>query len=171
MQLRAPVKVTLAEIPNGPAGTRATLRVMGQLARDGKRDYRIRELALSLVNGLPQKDWWGEVRRLHAFVRDRIRYVRDIDGIETLATPAQTLQIGQGDCDDKAVLLAALLQSIGHPARFVAFGKRSNQFSHVLVQTKIRSGNNSNWISLETTEPVNVGWQPPDMPHVMVESV
>lgn len=171
MQLNSRPRVTLAEIPDGVDGTRATLIIMRQLARDGKRDYRIRELALSLVHDLPNKDRWGEVLRLHQFVRDRIRYVGDIDGIETIATPDQTLRIGQGDCDDKAVLLAALLLSIGHPARFIAFGRRPNQFSHVLTQTRIRGKQHSNWISLETTEPVRAGWAPPDMPYTMIETV
>ncbi len=52
--------------------------------------------------------------------------------------------------------LLLLLESIGHPTRFVAVGFRPHNYSHVYLETKI--GNT--WLGLETTEPVEVGWQP-----------
>lgn len=159
--------VQLAAIPDGPAGTRATLRAMRQFVKAGKEDYRLRQLALSLVGPLPAKDWWSEIQTLHAFVRDRIRYVRDIKGIETLATPDETLRIGQGDCDDKSVLLATLLETLGHPARFVAVALQPGQYSHVLVETKL----GKNWIPLETTENVPAGWYPAGVRARMVEHI
>jgi hypothetical protein len=144
-------------IPSGKEGTKATLKIMGQLVKDGKKNLTVRQTALSLVRGLGPKDWAGEVRNLHAFVRDRIRYVRDIHGVETLATPEKTLEFGQGDCDDKSVLLASLLASAGHPTRFVAIALTDPEnFVHVYPETKI----GANWIALETTEPVEVGWEP-----------
>lgn len=150
LTMRAPPTATLGKIPSGDAGTRATLQLMSQLVREYKKHYPIRQLALNLVASARQKDWMTEVERLHRYVRDRIRYVRDITNVETLATPLRTLQIGQGDCDDKSTLLATLLESIGHPTRFVAVavGPRP-QFAHVYVETKVRQG----WIPLETTEP------------------
>jgi transglutaminase-like putative cysteine protease len=137
---------------------------MRQFTRDGKRHYPIRDLALSLVKRNGQKDWYGEVRDLHHFVRDKIRYVRDIRGVETIATPEITVQIGQGDCDDKSVLLASLLESIGHPTRFVALSFTPGVYSHVLVESKI----GEKWVALETTEPVETGWFPPGVINRMV---
>lgn len=148
--------MTLQAIPDGPEGVYHTLKIMRQLAREGKKSPIIRQLALSLVRGNHQKDWVGEVKNLHAFVRDKIRYVKDIEGVETVALPEITLQLEQGDCDDKSVLLASLLGSIGHPTRFVAIGFKPRQFSHVFVETKI----GDKWIPLETTEPVSIGWTP-----------
>ncbi len=165
MQLnQKPPMVTLQKIPDGARGINHTLRVMRQFTRQGKRQYSIRELALSLVRRNGHKDWFGEIRDLHHFVRDKIRYIKDIRGIETLATPEKTLEIGQGDCDDKSVLLATLLESIGHPSRFVAVGFKPGIYSHVLVESKI--GNR--WIALETTEPVSTGWFPPGVVSRMV---
>jgi len=129
---------------------------MSGLVKEYKKALPIRTLALQLVKRNGQKDWLGEVRKIQEFVRDRIRYVKDIRGVETLQTPVKTLEFGQGDCDDKSTLVAALLESIGHPTRFVAVGF-SGQFAHVLVETKI--GNK--WIAVETTEPVGLGWFPP----------
>jgi transglutaminase-like putative cysteine protease len=164
--------ITLAAIPDGVQGIRATLALMVNIARKSKTDYAVRDKALSLVSTLTQKDWLGEVRAIHQYVRDDIRYVKDINGVETLATPAQTMQIGQGDCDDKALLTAALLETLGHPARFVAVGRELGQFEHVLVETKLSfKGGASHWVSVETTEPVPVGWYPPGMVYRLVYNV
>ncbi len=147
---------TLQLIPSGKAGTIATLKLMSRLVKNGKKSLPVRQAALSLVKNNYQKDWAGEVKDLHRFVRDNIRYVRDIRGIETLQTPDKTLEFGQGDCDDKSVLLASLLEAIGHPTRFVAIAQTGEEFVHVYPETKI----GGTWISLETTEPVEIGWQP-----------
>jgi len=129
---------------------------MKQIVNKGKKNIDIRMLTLSLVRGLPPKDWRGEVNRIHEFVRDEIRYVRDIKGVETLQSAPKTLEIGQGDCDDKATLAASMLETIGHPSRFVAMGFNGAGFSHVLVESKI--GNK--WVVLETTQPWALGRAP-----------
>jgi len=140
------------------------LRLMSQLVRTGKMSDIVRGMAANLVQDLPQKDWVGEVRRLFEYVRDSIRYVRDIRGVETLHTAERILEQGQGDCDDKSIILASLLEAIGHPSRLVAVGFKPGIFSHVFVETKI----GSRWLSLETTEPVGMGWTPPDVKEKMV---
>ena len=138
---------------------------MGQLSRQGKKYLPLRQLALSLVSRNGQKDWIGEIKNLHAFVRDKIRYVRDIRGVETISAVDRILESGQGDCDDKSVLLAALLESIGHPARFVAIKLGGDEYEHVYVETRVGNGK---WISLETTEPVEIGWEPPGVTQRLV---
>jgi transglutaminase-like putative cysteine protease len=143
-------------LPSGVEGVRATLKEMRKFVRDYKKSDQVRSIAAELVSPLQQKNFMGEIKRLHAFVRDAIRYLRDIHGVEVVQSPPETLRRGYGDCDDKAVLLAALLESIGHPTRFVAVGKAPGKFTHVYVET-LRG---TNWIALETTEPVDVGWQP-----------
>ena len=157
MHLPTRPRAFLAAIDSGPKGVYQTLRIMRYFVRTGKKDMLVRQKALSIIKNRPQKDFAGEVQDLHKFVRDSIRYVKDIAGVETVQTPDITLEIGQGDCDDKSVLLASLLESIGHPTRFVAVGFRPGHFSHVLIETKI----GARWIPLETTEPVPMGWYPP----------
>lgn len=146
----------LLGIPSGVAGVRVTLAIMRSLSRRFKTDLTIRKKAAALTQHLSQKDWSGQVRALHGFVRDGIRYIKDIDGVETVQTPLFTLQNEYGDCDDKSTLLAALLASIGHPSRFLAIGMEPGKFSHVLVETRI----GDKWIPLETTAPVPPGWLP-----------
>ena len=151
---------TLAALPDGRAGTVETLRIMRNMARNAVRSptQEIRHLALSLIAILPARRWGAEVEALHAFVRDDIRYARDPVGIESVATPEKTLQLRAGDCDDKSTLLAAMLESIGHPSRFVAVGFNGGNFSHVYVESKIGSA----WVPLETIIPKPMGWSPPD---------
>lgn len=112
---------------------------------------------------MDQKDYRGEAEKLHKFVRDRIRYVRDIRGVETLHTPELLLKLQTGDCDDKAILLSALLESIGHSTRFKAIGFLQGLFSHVLLEVFI----DGEWVPAETTEPVELGWQPQNVADVI----
>jgi len=103
-----------------------------------------------------QKDYACEVKCLHAYVRDSIRYLQDPVDVERLQSADKTIELGAGDCDDKSILLAALLESIGHPTRFIAIGFEPEIYSHVYVETKI----GAEWVPLETTESVEVGWEP-----------
>lgn len=118
----------------------------------------VRQKALDIFRekGVPPRKWMPEIAALHSFVRDQIRYVRDPVGVELVSTPEATLAAGQGDCDDKSVLLAALLEATGHPARFTVVAFNGQPFSHVLVETK--SG--SRWIPAETIIYKPLGWFP-----------
>lgn len=147
----------LGSLPSDSPGTHATLKLMAGLVKQFKRDPMIRETALSLVAGLRPKDWSGETARLYEYVRDQIRYTRDVSGVETLQTPPVTMELEAGDCDDKSTLLAALLESIGHPTRFVATGYRAPQaYSHVYVESLL----GDKWMPLDATTDKPFGWTP-----------
>jgi transglutaminase-like putative cysteine protease len=119
---------------------------MTQITKAGKKSPRVRALALKLVKDKAPQDFKGEIIALFLYVRDVLRYVKDIRGVETLHTPDQLLNFGQGDCDDKSILLASLLESIGHPTRFIAAAYRGGRFSHVYLETRI----GRKWLPLET---------------------
>ena len=138
----------LADLPSGAQGTNTTLRLMRRFVHDYKSSGQVRETALALISGVRQKDWVGEVRAIFDWVRDHIRYTRDINGVETLQTPLVTMELEAGDCDDKSTLLASLLESIGHPTRFVAAGYQApNRYSHVYVETRL----GTRWVPLDAT--------------------
>lgn len=118
----------------------------------------MRERSLAILHGIPGKDFRSEIERLFYWVRDNIRYTRDVRGVETVQSPEKTLEYRQGDCDDQCTLLAAMLESVGHPARFVAVGFRPHHFSHVYVEVHTPRG----WVALDPTENVAVGWAPPN---------
>lgn len=159
---RKPEKTVATLTGLGSASHVDTLRHMRAFVHESLRhpDQIVRECALSLVANCPERRWVAEVAACHGYVRDAIRYVRDPEEFELVQSPEKTLQYRQGDCDDKATLLAALLKSLAHPTRFVAIavGSPSAPFSHVLCESKVGDG----WWSLETILPVPMGWYPPD---------
>ena len=158
MQLnrRSPTTSQLLAIPGGDAGTIATLKIMRRLVRAAKKTFPVRQTALSLVQNIGQKNWHREVAEIWRFVNNNIRYVRDVNGVETLQTPEKTMEFGQGDCDDQSVLVASLLESIGHPTRFIAIGFGPASYQHVFAETKV--GNK--WLPVETTEDWPLGFIP-----------
>ena len=120
---------------------------------------QVRDKVIALIRqaGIMPKDWIGEIRELHRFVRDDVRYLMDPTDVELVQDADSTLRLRVGDCDDKSTLLCAMLESIGHPTRFLAIGFEPGIFEHVLLETKV----GEQWISCETTEDVEIGWQPP----------
>lgn len=161
------VNVTLSALPDGVRGVRQTLAHMVDLAKKGRADYRIRSRAEKIIRNIRQKNYLEEARAIQAWVRDNIRYTRDVRDVETLSSPDQTLARSQGDCDDKSLLVASLLESIGHQTRFVAVGTAPNDFEHVLAEVNI----DGQWIAVETTENVPLGWYPDRMPYRLVFNV
>jgi hypothetical protein len=144
-------------LSEGKRGILETANYMRTLVVQSKTDMTIRNLALSLVRFLPDKDEIGEIETVFNYVRDHIRYVKDIYGVETLSTPEHTLEIGQGDCDDKSVLLASLLESIGYSTMFKLTGYHGNEFEHVMTFVVFSNG----VLTLDPTEPEPAGYEPP----------
>jgi transglutaminase-like putative cysteine protease len=143
---------------------------MRQIVRAAVRDPRMvaRNKAIEITRGVASKDFRGEIETVYDWVDRNIRFVKDINGIETLQTPTRTLQLEVGDCDDHSILLSALLESIGHPTRFVAVGFSPGNFSHVLTETRL----GGRWIPLETTVPgAHIGWYPPGVRARMVQNI
>lgn len=152
-----PTQLETVAIPEGSAGTRRTLKIMAALAKQARKDEIIRDTAKNLVMTCGAGDYRGEVNECFVFVRDHIRYLMDTVGMERVAYPVETLRARAGDCDDKSTLLAALLESIGHPCRFVAVGyTHPGDFEHVYVETRI----GKDWVPCETTLNVDLGWAP-----------
>ena len=133
-------------LPPGDGGTEATLAIMKKLVEgpEGAQNLLVRETAIRVLGrqGGLEHNLMGQLRALYYFVRDGIRFVGDIAGVETLQSPRYTLTVKAGDCDDRATLIAALVRAIGIPAtlrfRVVAANPRAPQtFSHVYVMANI----------------------------------
>lgn len=158
--LITPPPQTLMEIPNGAAGIAATLDAMRRAAQRGKLNPTVRQKASEIIARVPEKAWGAQIAALHAFVRDRIMYIRDPVNVETVREAERVLIDGVGDCDDKSVLLASMLEATGHPARFMAVGFEPGKFSHVYVEALTGKPPREKWIALESTEKVPAGWKP-----------
>lgn len=159
---------TLARAPRGTAGVFHTLRVMRGLIDEFKKTADMIGAAVGIVFLVPEKDELSEVRALFEFVRDSVRYTRDVNGVETVANPAITLHRKVGDCDDKTTLFATLAEAIGYPTRLVMAGYfDSPDFEHVYCQVLTSDG----WIDADTTEPYPLGFAPPAPTRLFVESI
>jgi transglutaminase-like putative cysteine protease len=94
----------------------------------------VRRQAMRIVVPLAnQHPWnWHQAAAVFDFVRGAIRYVPDPRGIDYVAPPLETMEIGGGDCDDHAVLVSSLCESVGIPTRIVFC--RGPEENHVLCQ-------------------------------------
>jgi transglutaminase-like putative cysteine protease len=153
----------------GDAGTAQTIRYMKQAVdgtlpgarqHEGAANPYIRRCALLATRRVRNRDNAGELRAVLDWVKHNIRFRGERD--ETIQTPLLTLQMGAGDCDDHAVLLAALLKALGYDTRFVtvAADAGSNDYSHVFCQA--RDPRSGHWTSMESTvDEAYPGWAPP----------
>jgi hypothetical protein len=147
----------------GRRGTAETVAVMADLAtgRWGAQSAAMRDLALRIVTdaGIDAKDARGEVDAIHAWVQQAIRYTRDPIGQERVQTPEHTAFVARsGDCDDFAVLEAALLGALGHRTRFVTVGFTPSYFSHVYTEVEVRG----TWLPLDAIVDHPPGWEVAD---------
>ena len=158
-------KITTGKLPPGDAGVRKTVAIMAQLAQAGALRRDVRETAINIIRsaGTAPHDTCGELEALFAFVRDQVRFTGDVAGVETLQAPHYTLSVMAGDCDDRAVLLAALARSVGISAslkfRVIAANPaRPGTYSHVYVVANVRGKE----FALDPTySSSRMGWQHP----------
>lgn len=146
-------------LPGGARGAYHTLRVMRMLVAAAKIDPRVIQTATSIIFTAPPKDDIAEANAIFEWVRDSIRYTRDVHGVEVISPPLTVIQRQVGDCDDKATLLAALFEVVGIPTRFVIAGYTApGFFEHVYVQAWL----NDEWVNADATENYPLGYAPPN---------
>jgi len=84
-------------------------------------------------------------KALFYFVRDEIKYVPDANFHDQLENPLTVLKTGGADCEDMAVLEAALQKAIGNKVRLVFVP------GHAYAQISIPGYRGEKWMNLETT--------------------
>lgn len=135
-------------IPRGDAGTRATLARMRQLVNAARTNPLVRQTAQRVIEYCPMRDDFAQARAIRGFLEQRIRFCKDPLGVELLHTPEWMLrEIGRRfyvlvDCDDAAILGAALAKAVGLAAHFeaLAFFTQDAPFQHVYALIPTRRG-------------------------------
>lgn len=148
-------RLTLGWIPGGDAGAFATLAMMRSLVRKAQADPLTRDVATSIIRYESPRDGGGHARALRAWLASHLQFTRDPRGLELLQEPRAMLQViaeryaVQGDCDDAAILGAALATAIGLPSRFrvMAFGTPTAPYQHVVADVLTPEG----WLDLDVT--------------------
>ncbi len=134
--------VNETSLAGGKAGNMQTLRMMKKVARERAGHPVVRKLALNILNyyGVQSHHYADEARAIGRWVQEKIRYVKDPNGIEQLHDPLTLIDqvqqgIARGDCDDMALLTAALLMSIGHSPKYrcVRYKTKFGHFNHIYV--------------------------------------
>jgi transglutaminase-like putative cysteine protease len=150
------------KVPRGQKGTLVTARLMAQLIRDGATDFYVRQKAIQIFREreVRPKDRFGEACALFDWVRDNVRYTRDIFRVELLHSARRMLELQAGDCDDMTIVLGAMLVSTGHPVRLILAGfrpDRPHSYSHVYPEVNVAG----RWIPIDASADRPLGWNPP----------
>ena len=103
-------------------GDKRKLKALREIATAYGRDPHLRDFVIqTVIRGVPNRDYPGQARAILAWIQQNIRYVNETN--EQLQSPAYTLRVRHGDCDDLATLMGAFATSIALPWRFALAGK------------------------------------------------
>ena len=126
---------------------------MASLVQRRRDDRAVRDLALRVTEGCRPLDTRCRMMRVLDYARRNLRYELDPRGGELIHDPVDTIgRIGSygaaaGDCDDGAVLISSMLESLGIRTRLRALSTRPDRrLHHVAVMAQDRSGF---WIYLD----------------------
>lgn len=159
------VTMSTEHIPNGDAGTDATLNRMVSLISKGKINKDVIYQARQIAMQAPERDQLGQIDAIHNWIKQHIYYINDPDkyeaietlngiiiknkkGLELLADPVWMLHEIQskgqvsGDCDEFTILEGSLLGAIGFPVYVQAIGLQGHgdSYNHVYMYTYTSDG-------------------------------
>lgn len=149
----------LAALPQG-TGDFATYVTLGAMRGMVQRDFVlpvVRLTATDIVAGIGGKDGVEQAHAIRDWLSAHVEFLRDPDRAEMLHGPAWQINrirkkgIIYVDCDDVAMLAAALGRSVGLRARFtlVGFNYPGAPFRH--IWTDLAPPNGQQWIDCDIT--------------------
>ena len=149
--------ILLQSIFGGDMGSMQTLQRMRRLVNASLADPLVIEQARSVIEnaGVLGRDEVGKYFAIRAWMDEHLAFLPDPLGVELLSTPRYMItkirqaEFVSGDCDDAAILGAALGKAVGLRAKFRALGfvTRARPFQHVYTLLLIRG----QWMNLDTT--------------------
>ena len=148
----APVSITKDRYP----GIDGVMQAATDLVEKYTGDERIRSKALAITRSIRRHPATGQpdlrdvdliADAIYTWMVRNINYVRDPWNIERIQSPDVTLRQKAGDCDDHAILGAALLQSLGIHTGFRLVSRTGNAFDHIYAVYQSPDG----WKSFDTT--------------------
>jgi hypothetical protein len=150
------------ELPAGDAGVAETIAAMCRLVDNAVKDPQVNRLAIGIVRGHGAWQPLRDLQSLYAYWQACFRYVEDPVGPlgpkETLRPVRDLLELCAGDCDDSAMVMAALAGTLGYETRFVtvaADASDPSQFSHVYSEALIQphDGSAPRWVAMDCARP------------------
>ena len=145
-----------------------------QVSSHAGQDPRIATLCVQIFRAgrVKPRDYKAQARALLSWVQKNIYYVNEPN--ERLQDPMYTLGVGYGDCDDMALLLGAMCESVKLEYRYVLAGKMPNgkidrwiegtpmkdgQWSHIYLIIGYPPFQPQKWVYAEPTlASAKLGW-------------
>lgn len=133
-------------LSGGDTGTTETLVAMQEFVLDAMADPRMQTLASALATQVPRGDRLGQLYRVHHWLRERTTFKGDPWKLEHLRHPVRALgemvampaKRTAMDCDDVAMLGAALVGLMGFKPKFIVTGRNpSGAFEHVFYGAQV----------------------------------
>lgn len=123
----------------GDVGSYRTISIMRRLVNESLSNPLVVGRAKDIVQFAGPKNQFEQAKEIKNYLMDHTQFVRDPRGVELIHTPEKQIRTIdqryyiQIDCDDFAVLSAALAKSVGIRAKFVIlkFMTKSAPFAHV----------------------------------------
>ncbi len=152
---------------NPPPKFEERVKYVHEQAVKGTRDPQVYSLAREILSRKCGKDWcvaekdhWGEAVALFNEVKSRVRYTFDPLDYDAFQTPAKTLQLKTGDCDDYMSLLGAMCRSVGLKVRSRIVQTTGNTtWNHIYLMVFLPERNG--WASMDLSVKQPAGWQVP----------
>ena len=116
-----------------------------------------RQFAIQISVGRQDK-----VVAVYNWVKTNVHYIPDPENVEWFTSPAKMVEkyrqgyILAGDCDDHALLNAALLKVLGYQARVALVAFEGNDITHAYAE--VYSPTLQRWIAVDTTSVFPLGW-------------
>jgi len=153
---------------------KARISTLRQVAMKAGRDPRLATLAVGIIRdaNVQPRDYKGQAAVLLNWVQTQIYYINEPG--ERLQDPIYTLRVRYGDCDDMAMILAAMYEACRLPWRYVLSGrtrkgklvrwvegtpKKKARWAHIYVIVGWPPYTPKKWLYAEPTlRSVPLGW-------------
>lgn len=131
----------------------------------GKADPVIRKILGAILQDVPERDYQGELQAIFNWVKKNLRYTHDPHRLELFQKPRRAIELKLVDCDDMAIIIGSMVQSIGYPLRLRVIGVSSNQPEHIYALAGVPPTENNEdiqeWVAMDTTVDQPMGWEYP----------
>lgn len=142
-------------IPTGDRGAYATLREMRRLVLKSMASVMVLDEAKQIIRSVGGKNRLAQAQAIAGYMASSLRFVRDPWGVELIHTPEFMIErihrngMYEADCDDYAILSAALAKAIGLRTKFVilGFAGSSGPWSHVYTIAETPQG----WVPFDVS--------------------
>lgn len=140
---------------------KARIEKIKQQVYKSVRDPSMRQLALKVTHGCPERDQACEARAIYNYVKKNVRYTGDggpiqfpdgtVEPIDIYQTAQYTLKVKGGDCDDQNILIGTLgaLNGLEMWFRTVMYSEHNG---HIYPYVKLKNGKG---IVMDATLPGN----------------